>query len=169
MPSRLFNDPDFRRLKYVRYEDDFLLGLIGTKQDAELIKKRIKQFLQGIELKMSEEKTLITHAQSGKARFLNYHINLMRSDSKVCKVRNHAIAGTHKRRSINSQLYFSVPNDVTRKWLRKVKRKGKPQYRKELLNLSNYDIIKTYEIELEGLINYYSRIHNLRQNPIWTK
>ncbi len=163
MPSRLPNDPDFRRLWYVRYADDFLLGLIGTKQDAEWIKMRIKQFLQGIELEMSEEKTLITHARTGKARFLNYHINLMRSDSKVSRVRNHAIAGTHKRRSINSQLYFSIPNDVTREWLRKVQKNGKSHHRKELLNLSDYDIIKTYEIELQGLINYYSRAHNLQQ------
>ncbi len=163
LPSRLPNDPGFRRLLYVRYADDFLLGLIGTTQDALTIKKKIKEFLKSIGLEMSTEKTLITHARTGKARFLNYHINLMDSKNKVSVVKKHAIAGTHKRRTINQQLYFSIPNDVTRKWLKRVQKGGKSQCRKELLNLSDYDIITTYEVELQGLINYYSRIYNLQQ------
>ena len=112
---------------------------------------------------MSVEKTLITHARSGKARFLNYHINLMDSENKVSVVKKHAIAGTHKRRTLNQQLFFSIPPDVTKKWLKKVEKGERTQHRKELLNLSDYDIITTYEVELQGLINYYSRIHNRQQ------
>lgn len=163
LPSRLPNDPGFRRLWYVRYADDFLLGLIGTKEDALTIKKKIKEFLKHIDLEMSTEKTLITHARTGKARFLNYHINLMDSKNKVSKVKKHAIAGTHKRRTLNQQLYFSIPIDVVRKWLKRVQKGDCTQSRRELLNLSDYDIITTYEVELQGLINYYSRIHNLQQ------
>ena len=163
LPSRLPNDPEFRRLWYVRYADDFLLGLIGTKEETQRIKKKIKQFLKSIKLEMSTEKTLITNARSGKARFLNYHINLMDSTNKVSVIKNHAIAGTHKRRTTNHQLYFSIPADVTQKWLNKVEKAGRSQYRGELLHLSDYDIITTFEVELQGLINYYSRIHNLQQ------
>ena len=160
LPSRIPNDPDFRRLRYVRYADDFLLGFIGTKQEAELIKEKIRRFLKSIGLELSTEKTLITHARSGKARFLNYQINLMNNDTKVSKIKKHSIAGKHKRRSINQQLYFSIPPDVVHKWLRRVQKKGRSHYRGELLNLSDYDIISTYETELQGLINYYSRVHN---------
>jgi len=161
LPSRIPNDPEFRRLWYVRYADDFLLGFIGTREEAELIKEKIRKFLQSIGLVLSTEKTLITHARTGKARFLNYHINLMNSDTKVSKIKHHKIAGNHKRRSTKQQLYFSIPPDVVHKWLRRVTRKGKSHYRGELLNLSDYDIISTYETELQGLINYYSRVHNL--------
>ena len=163
LPSRLPNDPGFRRLWYVRYADDFLLGLIGTKEEALTIKKRIKEFLKSIGLELSIEKTLITHARSGKARFLNYHINLMDSKNKVSVVKDHAITGTHKQRTVNQQLYLSIPRDVVKKWLKRVEKGNRIHHRKELLNLSDYDIITTYEVELQGLINYYSRIHNLQQ------
>jgi len=163
LPSRLPNDAGFRRLWYARYCDDFILGLVGTKEEAQVIKGKIKVFLKGIGLEMSEQKTLITHARSEKARFLNYHINLMDSTNKVSTIKNHAITGTHKRRTLNQQLYFSIPADVTQKWLTKVEKRGHSHQRCELLNLSDYDIITTYEVELQGLINYYSRIDNLDQ------
>ena len=162
LPSRLPNDPGFRRLWYVRYCDDFILGLIGSKEDAKMIKEKIKTFLKTIGLEMSSEKTLITHARTGKARFLNYHINLMNSD-KTSVIKSDGLQGTHKRRTLNSQLYFSIPTDVTKSWLRKVEKGGRTRYRSELMNMSDYDIISTYEVELQGLINYYSRIHNLQQ------
>ena len=54
-------DENFRRLKYVRYADDFLCAVIGTKAEAETIKQDIKVFLQEkLALELSEEKTLIT-------------------------------------------------------------------------------------------------------------
>ena len=123
-----------------------------------MIKERIKQFLKTIGLELSETKTLITHARSGKARFLNYHINLMgRKENKVSPIKGHRVAGTHKRRVLSQQLYFSIPTDVVKEWRRKVEEKGRSTQRRELLNLSDYDIISTYEVELQGLINYYNR------------
>ncbi|MBN2012423.1 hypothetical protein JW960_24050 [candidate division KSB1 bacterium] len=165
LPSRLPNDPNFKRLMYVRYADDFLLGLIGTKADAIAIKKKIKNFLKGIDLEMSASKTLITNARTGKARFLNYHINLMDSKNKVTKIRHHAKMGVHKRRTLNHRLHLAIPYDVTKTWLKRVQKGNRCFQRRELLNLSDYDIISTYEVELQGLINYYSRIHNL--NQLW--
>ena len=38
-------DPAYRRLKYVRYADDFLIGFIGPRSEAEEIKERIGKFL----------------------------------------------------------------------------------------------------------------------------
>ena len=38
-------DGNFKRLKYVRYADDFLIGIIGSKEDAVKIKDDIKRFL----------------------------------------------------------------------------------------------------------------------------
>jgi hypothetical protein len=66
-------DPEYRRLRYCRYADDFLLGFVGPKEEAEEIKRRLRIFLQEeLKLELSEAKTLITHARTETARFLNY-------------------------------------------------------------------------------------------------
>ena len=57
-------DEGYRRLVYVRYADDWLCGVIGSKSDAEAIKADFKEFLsQNSGLELSDEKTLITNAQ----------------------------------------------------------------------------------------------------------
>ena len=74
MPSGNDMDVNFRRLKYVRYADDFLIGVIGTKNECEKIKADITKFMQEkLRLEMSQEKTLITNAQDS-AKFLGYEI-----------------------------------------------------------------------------------------------
>jgi hypothetical protein len=52
---------EFKRIKYVRYADDFLIGVIGSKQECEQIKKDVKNFFQDkLKLELSDDKTLIT-------------------------------------------------------------------------------------------------------------
>jgi group II intron reverse transcriptase/maturase len=152
IPRVMTNDPDFRRLWYVRYADDFLLGYAGTKKEAETIKQEIRDFLGTIALEMSAEKTLITNAHTEKARFLNYEINATISNAKRTK----------GKRSVNRMLWFSTPQDVIVYWKNKVQKKGKIIHRAELQNVSDYEIIRTYEVELQGLINYYSLAHNVK-------
>ncbi|SQN62575.1 reverse transcriptase domain-containing protein [Escherichia coli] len=58
LPSKDPFDPHYRRLRYVRYADDFLLGFSGPKSEAEEIKKEITLFLQNnLSLEVSQEKT----------------------------------------------------------------------------------------------------------------
>jgi group II intron reverse transcriptase/maturase len=72
LPSHDPNDPVFRRLRYVRYADDWLLGFIGPKAEAEKIKRQLGAFLhEQLKLELSQEKTLVTHARTAAARFLN--------------------------------------------------------------------------------------------------
>ena len=74
MATQVAYDPGYRRLKYVRDADDFLLGFHGPESEAETIKGRIGDFLgDHLKLELSPEKTLITPA-SEKARFLGYEI-----------------------------------------------------------------------------------------------
>jgi hypothetical protein len=160
LPSRLPNDPNFRRIWYVRYADDFLIALIGSKNEAVEIKEKIREFLKSLMLEMSEEKTFITHARTGKAKFLGYHISLMNDRDKVSVVKQHGKVGKHKRRAVNSQICFTIPKDVIYTWLSKVQKEKETVSRSELLNESDYDIVTTYETELQGVINYYSRAHN---------
>jgi retron-type reverse transcriptase len=82
-PSVVLDDPDFRRLRYVRYADDFLLGFIGPREEAEAIKRRIGVFLHDqLGLELSETKTLITHARTEHARFLGYDICTLQQDER---------------------------------------------------------------------------------------
>ena len=83
LPSGKPDDPEYRRLRYSRYADDFLLGLAGPRREAEEIRERIATFLgTELQLTLSAEKTLITHACTGRARFLGYEIGIMDSQIK---------------------------------------------------------------------------------------
>src|SRR5437588_2241528 len=84
LPSGDPNDPEFRRLGYMRYADDTLLGFAGPKAEAEEIKRRMAEFLRDtLHLELSQEKTLITHATTQAARFLGYEIVTQHADDKI--------------------------------------------------------------------------------------
>jgi group II intron reverse transcriptase/maturase len=84
LPSGDPNDPGFRRLRYNRYADDHILGFIGPKAEAEAIKDQLAAFLRDeLKLELSDEKTLITHARTRAARYLNYEIVTQHADSKI--------------------------------------------------------------------------------------
>lgn len=106
MPSRDPEDPDFRRLWYVRYADDFLLGFSGPRHEAEEIKWAIRQFLHDtLKLEMSTEKTLITHARTEAARFLGYEVVTLDAMTKQ----------DHRRqRCINGAVRLKIPVEVIR-------------------------------------------------------
>ena len=157
MPSMDVNDPNYRRLKYVRYADDFLLGFTGPKSEAEEIKRRLGVFLQEeLKLELSEEKTRITHARSQAARFLGYEVTTLQEDRKRSRTSN----GTD-RRSANGKIGFRVPAEVLRAKCARYMRKGKAIHRAELIHESEYAIILTYQLEYRGIANYYQMAFNM--------
>lgn len=151
LPSGDPNDPGFRRLKYVRFADDFLLGFIGPKSEALEIKRRIGEFLSTLGLTMSEKKTLVTHATTGRARFLGYDVHVARNNNKL----------RDSRRTLNGTPLLSVPIEVANEWKRRYMRKGKAYHRAELINNSDYDIVMTYQLEFRGRVNYYKMAYNV--------
>ena len=156
MPSLDTHDPDFRRLRYIRYADDFLLGFIGSKSEAEAIKQQLSTVLQEeLKLELSEEKTLITHARSGAARFLGYEITTIQVDSQ----RNRLEHGN--RRTINGRIGLKVPKDVIETKCKDYEWKEKAKSRTELIIQSDYDIIMTYQLAYRGLANYYRLAFNM--------
>ena len=105
LPSQDPNDPDYRRLRYVRYADDWLLGFAGPKHEAEEIKSKIATFLrEELKLELSQSKTLITHATSQAAHFLGYEIKAQHSNTKI----------TRGRRAVNGAIGLFVPQTVIR-------------------------------------------------------
>ncbi len=123
LPSQVTDDPDYRRLKYVRYADDFLLGFIGSRKEAEEIKQKISQFLKQLKLTMSDEKTLITHASKGKAKFLGYEIYLAQDNSRFTK--NHKRMNKYPKRSVNGKPILTIPKKVVNEWSHHFTKGGK--------------------------------------------
>ena len=158
--------PNYRRLKYVRYADDFILGVIGSKKEAEQIKHDLKTFLkEHLKLELSDEKTLITHSKEN-ARFLGYNIRVVRDWHRM-KMPN----GT-KKRKFNYQTKLFVPHE---KYIQKLVQLNalkigpnngwKPVHRPYLVNNDDLEIIRTYNVEIEGYYNYYrlaSNVHVLQ-------
>jgi group II intron reverse transcriptase/maturase len=149
------NDLNVRRLRYVRYADDSLLGFIGSYEEAERIKKELKDFLNGIKLDMSEEKTLITHARTRSARFLNYLISIAWNDKE------RAGKGQVKIRGKNGTVRLAIPEDVKTHWIANVQKDNVVRHRTEFMRNSDYDIIMSYESSVQGLINSYQMAHNV--------
>jgi group II intron reverse transcriptase/maturase len=139
-------DPGFRRLKYIRYADDHVLGYTGPKAEAEEIKTRIAVFLrETLGLELNDTKTLITHARTTPARFLGYHINVQHCDTKI----------TRGRRSVNGIIALHVPPDVITAQCARYRKHGKPWHRTRFQNLPDYDIVRIYGAEYMGVVNYY--------------
>ncbi len=156
MPSGDTHDEDYRRLKYVRYADDVLLGFAGPKAEAIEIKQKIQAALERLKLEMSDQKTLITHAASEQARFLGYDLSVMWCDSRLFQDR----ATTTKVRHLNGEIRLSVPREIVTRWQNRYARKGKSIHRAELLNNSDYEIVMLYNMEFQGMVNYYALAQN---------
>ncbi|WP_440107911.1 reverse transcriptase domain-containing protein [Streptosporangium sp. H16] len=159
LPSADPGDPGYRRLRYCRYADDHLLGFTGPKAEAEEIKQRLATFLRDeLKLELSADKTLITHARTGAARFLGYEITIQHNDSKT----------TRRRRTVNGQVALRVPLDVVKAKTAPYLRRGKPAKQKALTNGSDYTIVATYGAIYRGIVQYYLmagdvfRLHRLR-------
>ena len=72
IPHHMPNDPQYKGLKYCRYADDFVIGVNGSRKDAEFIKEKVKEFLKTkLKIQLSEEKTKIT-SFSNTFTFLGY-------------------------------------------------------------------------------------------------
>ncbi|SRR6266496_351858 len=157
LPSRDANDPEYRRLKDVRYADDFLLGFSGPKTEAEEIKQALRDFLR-IELKLdlSEEKTLITHARNEAAKFLGYEVTVIQDDPKRFITKQ-----GRDRRSLNGKIGLRVPTDGLETKCKSYMRNRHPIHRATLLQESDFTIITTYQLEFRGIAEYYRLAYNL--------
>ena len=158
-------DKDFRRLKYVRYAADFLVGVIGSKADSEIIKANITAFMkEQLQLEMSQEKTLITNAQT-PAHFLGFDISVRRSNA-VKRNRN----GIRKR-EFSGAVMLMIPKVVPQKKLLGygamtiVQRNGKEVWeskaRTQLVHMKKEDILMRYNAEIRGFYNYYAIANNI--------
>lgn len=161
-------DSEYKRIFYIRYADDFLIGVIGSKKETEQIKNQISDFLsEKLHLELSKEKTLITHGHNF-ANFLGYHIAVAKGEyNKKTKT------GTTRRVNIG-KVFLYVPKE---KWMKRLlqykalkikydKQNGnqeiwEPVRRTQLMHLDDIEILNQYNAEIRGLYNYYRLANNV--------
>ena len=157
-------DESYRRLKYIRYADDFILGVIGSKEEAQRIKEDIKSFLSAsLALELSEEKTLITH--TGKsAKFLGYEITVTRNNHQRRDVQGRLRRTYGKRVRLNVSM--ATLRDKLLEYgameikLRNGKEIWKPKCRSGLIFNDDLEILDRYNRETVGFCNYYLIANN---------
>ena len=163
-PSEDEMDGSYRRLKYIRYADDFILGVIGSKEDALRIKEDIKSFLsESLALELSEEKTLITH--TGKsAKFLGYEITVTLNNHQRRDVQGRLRRTYGKRVRLNVSM--ATLRDKLLEYgameikLRNGKEIWKPKCRSGLIFNDDLEILDRYNRETVGFCNYYLIANN---------
>ena len=152
-----------KKLKYVRYADDFLIAVKGNREDCQWIKNKLAEFIgDTLKMELSEDKTLITHS-SKCARFLGYDVRVRRSG----KIKRGG-PGHVKMRTLNGGVELLVPlNDKIRqlvftKGVAIQKEDGSmfPVHRKYLIGLTDLEIVSVYNAELRGICNYYGMASN---------
>jgi len=160
LPSQDTYDPNFRRLRYVRYADDFLVGIIGPRSEAEEIKQQLEAFLRDdLKLELSMAKTLITHARTETAKFLGYEVQVNQEDTKRSQVRRNGQA--YMVRSINGRIGLRVPKQVVKERVQAYTKQGKAVHRAEMTTLSEYEIVSQDQAEYHGPVDYYRMAYNL--------
>jgi hypothetical protein len=145
---------------YCRYSDDFLVGIIGSKEEAKHLKMELSEYLKDqLHLELSEEKTLITHAQK-RVRFLGYDIK--RGDGKR-RLKVKINQGRGVQRTCTQKLVLQMPREKCEAFAKEYgSRPGwKGQSRKKLIHLSELEILMIYNAEVRGFLGYYSLTDNL--------
>jgi RNA-directed DNA polymerase len=161
-------DPTYRRLFYARYADDFLIGIIGSKHEAETLFREIKTFLHtSLKLEISEEKSGIHHAKEGTA-FLGYVVQNYTSEYKK-KVRSpvYTRVGAAVRRNMRERIQLRIPE---RKLSEFCHRKGYGDYERlqpsrnpKWLRVDDEEILLGYNAEMRGIANYYALASGAKQ------
>jgi group II intron reverse transcriptase/maturase len=153
LPAMDTTDPHYRRLRYIRYADDFLLGFAGPRREAETIKQTIADFLRTeLKLELSADKTLITHASTSAARFLSYELVSQHNDTRH---------DDRHQRSINGTVGLRVPQDVIRRKCAQYCPYGKPTHRSDLIFDTDFSIVARYQAEYRGIVQYYQLALNI--------
>lgn len=161
LPSKAQTD---KRLTYVRYADDFLIGVVGSKEDCVAIKGKVKEFLaSALKLELSEEKTLITHS-TNYARFLGYNICVRRNG----EIKNGGQGWS--KRTLNGTVELAIPlrekiesylfNRRAVKWDKGALR---PIHRGALVTMTDLEIMMVYNTEVRGICNYYALASNFNK------
>ena len=166
LPTHPVQETSYKAIQYVRYADDFIVGVIGSHEDAKKLKQDLAAFLkEKLGLTLSTEKTKITNTAEN-ARFLGYDISVSRSQD-IKRLKN-----GKRQRVYSGVVQLRMPLE---KWTAKLleygairikkdesgKERWKTMPRGKLINRTDIEILSRYNSEIRGLYNYYAIAGNV--------
>jgi len=166
LPSGDPHDPDYVRVRYLRYADDWIIGVIGPKRLAETIKEETRQFLKDrLSLELNQEKTRITHAKTEEANFLGVRLSIGKAQHSEAKIGSQRSAdGRMFKRRVTG--WIPILKAPTTELVERLHQRGFcdadgwPTSQKQWLLLDADQIIRLYNSILRGLLNYYRFVDN---------
>jgi len=161
-------DPNFRRFSYVRYADDFVIGITGPKKDCEVVRNKIKEFLTKVlALELSMDKTVISHFNRDGVNFLGTQIKGNKEREKV--IRKISRGGNIIKMRTTSRARLEAPIEVLLErgmanglFKRLPDKRVVPTALRRVVNLDHSDILRFYNQKIRGVINYYSFADNAK-------
>jgi len=150
-----------KKISYIRYADDFLIGVKGSSDDCQMIKRKLSEFIKDtLKMELSEEKTLITHSNQ-YARFLGYDVRVRRSGV----IKPNGRGSTQRTMSNHVELAIPLKDKINKflfdnKVIQQKDGKFEPIKRDGLLRLTDLEIVSSYNAELRGICNYYNLAGN---------
>lgn len=166
LANKDFEDPNFRRLQYVRYGEDFLIGITGKHSEIIRVRQEIKDFLfNSLSLNLNLDKTHVIHFNREGLNFLSTFISgnqkkeekvqIIQRVNKNVKARSTSLV--RLKVPISKVLEKVLENGFFKKTLTD---KFVPTSCNILVNLDHADIIRFYNQKIQGLLNYYSFADN---------
>jgi len=157
--TSIANDHNFGRVSYVRYVDDFLIGVIGSKETCTKIREEIKVFLKKhLAMNLNIDKTHITHATTEKALFLGYDIS--------CTPKSKMPIRYDSRKRLVRRTTQTIMNAPIKRVVERLRLKGflnrndQPTRCGRYINMDLWNIVESYKSIERGVINYYSMANN---------
>jgi group II intron reverse transcriptase/maturase len=166
LSSHDYNDPSYTRVRFLRYADDAVIGVIGPKALAEQILEEVATFLdEDLILELNRDKTRITHLATEHAHFLGYKFKTasprFRRQNMRRKHSPHNVVQTV--RTTSGHITLLVPLRKLSAKLDKYMAKGRPAARWGLTNQPVDHIIQHYNGVIRGWYNYYQLAENVSQ------
>jgi hypothetical protein len=157
--TTISNDKNFGRVSYVRYVDDFLIGVIGSRETCTKIREEIKVFLEKhLAMTLNIDKTHITHSTTEKALFLGYEIS--------CTPKSKMPIGYDSRKRLVRRTTRTIMNAPIKRVVERLRLKGflnkkdQPTRCGRYINMDLWNIVDSYKSIERGVLNYYSMANN---------
>jgi group II intron reverse transcriptase/maturase len=159
-------DPNFKRLYYVRYVDDFVVGVVGSREDTIKIKDKIEEFLKSeLKLILNSEKSVVTNFSKNPISFLGTDIKgSWEREKRIMTVKKEG--DTSKKVRMTSRVVLKAPikaifeKACSNGFFKKQNDKFIPTYVGRCINLDHQDILRYYNYVIRGVLNYYSFANN---------
>jgi len=151
-------DPNYIRVRYVRYADDWLIGIIGPYKLAQEIKAACRDKLEELKLTLNTDKTIITKATTG-CKFLGCQILATKPSKHKLQKKN----GSYQRLSAGRIVIYADVESIRQKLINEkfCDKKNFPQCKGQWINLSDEEIIQNFSSVNRGIYNYYKETNQV--------